>query len=84
MDLSNLSIKKIRELIVFTALLVVALWKFDVVLGVLKTIGQIIFPFILGGAIVFVINVPMSFLEKKIRQRENWQDRSACFSRSYW
>ena len=46
MDLSNLSIKKIRELIVFTALLVVALWKFDVVLDVLKTIGQIIFPFI--------------------------------------
>lgn len=66
MDLSSLSIKKIRELIVFTALLVVALWKFDVVLDVLKTIGQIIFPFILGGAIVFVINVPMSFLEKKI------------------
>ena len=66
MDLSNLSIKKIRELIVFTALLVVALWKFDVVLDVLKTIGQIIFPFVLGGAIVFVINVPMSFLEKKI------------------
>ena len=92
MDLSNVSIKKIRELIVFTALLVVALWKFDVVLDVLKTIGQIIFPFILGGAIVFVINVPMSFLEKKIfenvkkkiRQRENWQDRSVCFSRSYW
>lgn len=49
----------------FTALLVVALWKFDVVLDVLKTIGQIIFPFILGGAIVFVINVPMSFLERK-------------------
>ena len=46
----------------FTALLVVALWKFDVVLDVLKTIGQIIFPFILGGAIVFVINVPMSFI----------------------
>lgn len=66
MDLGDLSIKKIRELIVFTALLVVALWKFDVVLDVLKTIGQIIFPFILGGAIVFVINVPMSFLEKKI------------------
>ena len=66
MDLSNVSIKKIRELIVFTAFLVVALWKFDVVLDVLKTIGQIIFPFILGGAIVFVINVPMSFLEKKI------------------
>ena len=66
MDLSKISIKKIRELIVFTALLVVALWKFDVVLGVLKTIWDIIFPFVLGGAIAFLTNVPMSFLEKKI------------------
>ena len=65
-DLSKISIKKIRELIVFTALLVVALWKFDVVLGVLKTIWDIIFPFVLGGAIAFLTNVPMSFLEKKI------------------
>ena len=77
MDLSNLSIKKIRELIVFTALLVVALWKFDVVLGVLKTIGQIIFPFILGGAIVFVINVPMSFLEKKIFENIKKENKAA-------
>ena len=66
MDLSKMSIKKIRELFVFTALLVVALWKFDVVLGVLKTIWDIIFPFVLGGAIAFLTNVPMSFLEKKI------------------
>ena len=66
MDLSKMSIKKIRELIVFTALLVVAWWKFDVVLGVLKTIWDIIFPFVLGGAIAFLTNVPMSFLEKKI------------------
>ena len=61
----------------FTALLVVALWKFDVVLGVLKTIGQIIFPFILGGAIVFVINVPMSFLEKKIFENIKKENKAA-------
>ena len=66
MDFSKLSIKKIRELIVFTALIVVALWKFDVVLGVIKAVWGIIFPFVLGGAIAFVINVPMSFLEKKL------------------
>ena len=66
MDLSKIAIKKIRELIVFTALLVVALWKFNVVLDVLKAIWGILFPFVLGGAIAFVINVPMSFLEKKI------------------
>ena len=58
--------KKIRELIVFTAFLVVALWKFDVVIEVLKSIWKIVFPFALGGAIAFVINVPMSFLEKKM------------------
>ena len=28
-DISKISVKKIRELIVFTAFLVVALWKFD-------------------------------------------------------
>ena len=66
MDLNKLSMKKIRELIIFTVLLVVALWKFEVVIDVLKTIGGILFPFVLGGAIAFVINVPMSFLEKKI------------------
>ena len=66
MDLSKIAIKKIRELIVFTAFLVVVLWKFDVVLDVLKAIWGILFPFVLGGAIAFVTNVPMSFLEKKI------------------
>ena len=66
MDFSKLSMKKIRELIMFTALLAAALWKFDVVIDVLKTIWGILFPFALGGAIAFVINVPMSFLEKLI------------------
>ena len=66
MDLNNLSMKKIRELIVFTAFFVIALWKFDIVIDVIKTIWDILSPFALGGAIAFVINVPMSFLEKKL------------------
>ena len=66
MDLNKMNIKKIRELIAFTALLVVALWKFDVVIHVIKELWGIVFPFALGGAIAFVINVPMSFLEQKI------------------
>ncbi|MFQ9346513.1 MAG: hypothetical protein ACLR2O_15025 [Coprococcus sp.] len=44
MDFSKLSIKKIRELIVFTALIVVALWKFDVVLGVIRRYGDYFSP----------------------------------------
>lgn len=73
MNFSKISIKKVRELIVFTALLVVALWKFDVVIEALKEIWKIIFPFALGCAIAFVINVPMIFLEKIIlgKTKEN-------------
>ena len=74
-DISKISVKKIRELIVFTAILVVALWKFDVVLDVLKAIWGIIFPFVLGGAIAFVTNVPMSFLEKKIFGRAKKENK---------
>ena len=93
MDFSKLIYKKIRELIVFTALIVVALWKFDVVFGVIKAGMGIIFPFALGGAIAFVINVPMSFLEKnylerqkrkEVRRQKSLQDRSVFFLRSYW
>ena len=74
-DISKISVKKIRELIVFTAFLVVALWKFNVVLDVLKVIWVIVFPFVLGGAIAFVINVPMSFLEKKIFGRAKKENK---------
>ena len=67
MDFSKLSMKKIRELIVFTVLIVVALWKFDVVLGVIRAIWGIIFPFVLGGAIAFVIAF-IILCKKDIRQ----------------
>ena len=64
-DPSKISVKKIRELIVFTAFLVAALWKFDVMLDVLKEIWSILSPFVLGGVIAFVTNVPMSFFGKE-------------------
>ena len=57
MDLSEITIKKIRELIVFTALLVVALWKFDVVLDVLKAIWGIAFPFVLGLSLIHIYEI---------------------------
>ncbi len=66
MNLNEISVKKARELIVFTALVVVVLWKMDAVLKVLGTVWGIVFPFVLGGAIAFVINVPMGFLEERL------------------
>lgn len=66
MDLKQMTFKQIRELIVFTILCLVGLWKFDVVLDVLSFLWDIVFPFTLGGAIAFIINVPMSFVEKRL------------------
>ena len=67
MDISkNICKKKSGSLLCLQHFFVAALWKFDVVLDVLKAIWGIAFPFVLGGAIAFVTNVPMSFLEKKI------------------
>lgn len=75
MDWSQVTFKKIRGLIVFTMVLLVGLWKFDIVLEGLVFIWGIIFPFVLGGAIAFIINVPMSFLEGKIFGK-NKEERS--------
>lgn len=66
MDWSQVTFKKIRGLIVFTMVLLVGLWKFEIVLDALVFLWGIIFPFVLGGAIAFIINVPMSFLEGKL------------------
>ena len=70
MDWSQMTLKKIRGLIVFTILILVGLWKFDIVLDALGFLWGIVFPFVLGGAIAFVINVPMSFLEGKLFGKE--------------
>lgn len=66
MDLNKENMRKIKELIVFTIVILIALWKYNIVLDFLGFILNIIFPFLLGGAIAFILNVPMSFLEDKI------------------
>ena len=66
MELNRENMKKIRELILFTAIVIVCLWKFNMVLQVLLKGLNIFIPFLLGGAIAFVLNVPMNFVERHI------------------
>ena len=75
--------KSIMLLILFTVMLYVGLQNIDVVLGVLGTVIGLVFPFILGGGIAFVLNVPMSFLERNIFGRGRLKDsrRAAKASR---
>ena len=48
MNLDKETIKKIRGLIVFTAIILIGLWNYEVVLDGLGFIGRVIFPFVLG------------------------------------
>lgn len=60
------TVKQIRGLIVFTALLIVCLWKYDVVMDAFRFVLNILYPFLLGGAIAFVLSVPMNLVERKL------------------
>lgn len=66
MDLNKENLKRIRGLIVFTILIFVALWNYKTLYRGVQFLGHVIFPFALGGAIAFVLNVPMRFLEEKL------------------
>lgn len=70
MELNQETVKKIKGLIIFTALLLVCLWKYDIVLNICAFILQVVFPFILGGAIAFVLNVPMNFVQRHLFSSE--------------
>lgn len=66
MQLDKETIRKLRGLIVFTLVILVGLLRFDVVLGTVKFILHILFPFLLGGAIAFVLSVPMNRIQKRL------------------
>ena len=66
MELSRETVKRIKGLIVFAALVVACVWKYDVVVSVLAFIFHVIFPFVLGGAIAFILNVPMNFIQRHL------------------
>ena len=51
-------------LVITGVLLFVALTHFGVVLGGLNYVIGLIMPLIVGGAIAFILNVPMCFFEK--------------------
>lgn len=70
MELNQENIRKIKEIILFTAVIVVCLWKYETVLDILFFILNILTPFIVGGAIAFVLNVPMNFVQRHLFAEE--------------
>lgn len=82
MELNKENIRKLRGLILFTILIFVALFNYKILLAGLKLVGNVILPFALGGAIAFVLNVPMNFIERKLfgkakKNKKKWAKRLA-------
>jgi predicted PurR-regulated permease PerM len=68
MDLNKKNIRSIMVIITFTIVLCVLLFNIGAILGVINFIWGICFPFVLGGAIAFVVNIPMSFFERLLKK----------------
>ena len=66
MDLSRSNMKKLLLLISFAALAFTFFQRLDGVVAVLRFLGGILSPFLVGGAMAFILNVPMRFLERKL------------------
>lgn len=78
MKLDKETIKKLRELILFTIIILIALVNYSLIFQAIRFVFGIIFPFLLGGAIAFVLNVPMSFFEELIFGNKYLKDKKVA------
>lgn len=66
MDLNKKDMKNIMLLIVFAVLFYICVQKINSVAAGVMFVWHLVFPFILGGAIAFILNVPMHALENRL------------------
>lgn len=76
MELNKDNVKKIMGIILFAAVVVLAVIKFDVLYAYSGQVLGMLYPFLLGGAIAFVINLPMRFYERQLFESP-WMKRKA-------
>lgn len=66
MDLNKKNMKNIMLLIIFAVLFYVGVQRIESVAAGISFVVSIVFPFLLGAAMAFILNVPMSFMEKRL------------------
>ena len=71
MDLNAGNMKKIKRLILFTAVVCLIVIKIEVVLKSGTFLLEMTKPFLIGAAIAFVLNIPMSAIEKRLFARRH-------------
>ncbi|MDR1772883.1 MAG: AI-2E family transporter [Hungatella sp.] len=70
MEFNDSTIKKIRGLIVFTVIVVVAGWNYVHLFALAMKLVGFISPFLLGGVMAFILNVPMRRIEQLLPLKE--------------
>ncbi len=75
MKLDRENMRKLKELILFTIIILIALWNYKILFEWIGVAFRIILPFIMGGGIAFILNIPMSFLEEKLFQNKHLKDK---------
>ncbi len=66
MDLNKKNMKNIMLLIVFAVLFYVGVQRVESVAAGFSFVVSMVFPFLLGAAMAFILNVPMSFMERRL------------------
>jgi len=74
MELKKETMKRIMLLILYTVVLMALAVQLEGVLSVLGWGFRLIFPFLCGAAIAFILNVPMRFIENKLPKKKNGED----------
>jgi len=64
MNLDKENRRHIRRLILFTVVLFLGIQRFDVILRILGYAWDILFPFVLGLCLAYLVSVPMRFIER--------------------
>ena len=77
MEISRGTMKKLFALVAFGVLLLVGAQHLERVLGTLWFFWGVLSPLFTGGALAFVLNVPMRFLEEKLFSRRRSRGRRA-------
>lgn len=75
MGFDKVKIKQICLLVLYVAAIVLMLIYSDVLLMGLGMGVKIFMPFLIGGAIAFILNIPMNAIEKKLFK--NWQGKTS-------
>lgn len=75
MGFDKVKIKQICFLVLYVAVVVLLLIYSDMLFLGLRMGLKIIMPFLIGGAIAFILNIPMNAIEKKLLKK--WQGRTA-------